>query len=596
MTELKTEFLEHPGAPPPPAHAASGSGSVPGQPPEPAPPGASGTSRSGATGSGVDVPLGGGGTPPSGTQSELVPGMRLGRYKIIRRLGEGGMSAVFEAVHVDIHKPVAIKVLSKQLAQQEDAQVRFLREAAAASRLQHPHVVDVADFGTEEGRSFLVMELMRGEDLAQHIQRVGPMAVDALADVMLPICAGVQAAHEMKIVHRDLKPQNIFLCRTAMGGIVPKVLDFGISKVVDAETAALTHSGMMMGTPYYLSPEQIIQNSADHRSDQYALGVILYECATGRRPHEAETLYGILNSITQGSYPRPRALAPGLPESFETLILRTLAQDASRRFPSVHALGKALLAYASDRQRVIWQDYFATAPDLEPFGFEPPLVSAPQGGRGTPGSTEVLRGGGAGTPAATRMLPEGLGTPSSGGYRASGLRTGALTGPLGSFGEDLELPAGTRRRGTMWVAMGGVSVVVAAGLAWVLTSGSPTSKVSATPSPVRGAGAAAGPGAGAPELPPPVATKPEVADIAVPQPAPPPVAPREVTAEGTEVSARTGRRDKSERAGRAERTKSTAASKPAAPVEDKPTPTAPPPAEAPRARSVERSGNAPILP
>ena len=212
MSELKTESLEK-------LAASASSGEVPSAS------AAAGAPQANAADAGSGPSSGGGGghTPPTGSLAEVVPGTQLGRYKIIRRLGEGGMSTVFEAVHIDIHKPVAIKVLSNALAQQEEAQVRFLREAAAASRLQHPHVVDVADFGTDAGRSYLVMELMRGEDLAQHIQRKGVLSAEALADVMLPICAGVQAAHDMKIVHRDLKPQNIFICKTHMGGTVPKV-------------------------------------------------------------------------------------------------------------------------------------------------------------------------------------------------------------------------------------------------------------------------------------------------------------------------------------------------------------------------------------
>jgi eukaryotic-like serine/threonine-protein kinase len=529
---------------------------------------------------------GGGHTPPSGSLAEVVPGTQLGRYKIIRRLGEGGMSTVFEAVHIDIHKPVAIKVLSNALAQQEEAQVRFLREAAAASRLQHPHVVDVADFGTDAGRSYLVMELMRGEDLAQHIQRKGVLSAEALADVMLPICAGVQAAHDMKIVHRDLKPQNIFICRTHMGGTVPKVLDFGISKVVDAEAAALTHSGMMMGTPYYLSPEQIIQNLADHRSDQYALGVILYECATGRRPHEAETLYGILNSITQGSYPRPRALRPEMPEAFEAIILRTLAQDANRRFPTVHALGAALMGFASEKQRMIWSDYYSGATMYDSTEFVPPVVT-PSAGKS--GSTELLRNDGSGSMPhnATRMLPEAM-------QSGSGVRNRPVapeqTGRVSFADNDDDAISAIQGRPKGVIIAGVAAAVVLIGILIYAFSGSkkaPELPVQAAAVP-KSESAAPVPAA----MPPPVATKP----VAAPEPVAEPARVEEVAKAAVEAKAAvpvaesgSSRRDRdSASRGHSEKT----ATAPTIKVGGDPAAAAPP---GKKGVGSEKSGNAPIL-
>ena len=568
MSELKTESLEIAVAQAPP-------GDVGGASCDAAP-----VESTGDDGSGPSVSPGSGNPPPSSSLAEVVPGTQLGRYKIIRRLGEGGMSTVFEAVHIDIRKPVAIKVLSNALAQQEEAQVRFLREAAAASRLQHPHVVDVADFGTDAGRSYLVMELMRGEDLAQHIARKGPLPAEALADVMLPICAGVQAAHDMKIVHRDLKPQNIFICKTHMGGTVPKVLDFGISKVVDAEAAALTHSGMMMGTPYYLSPEQIIQNLADHRSDQYALGVILYECATGRRPHEAETLYGILNSITQGSYPRPRALRPEMPETFEAIILRALSQDASRRFPSVHALGAALMAFASNKQRMIWADYYLSVPMGDSTDFHPPVV-APSAGKS--GSTELLRNEGSGSMHnATRMLPEA--TPS-GQRRPSQSRTDRVAAV--DADEDVIASLQGRSKGKTVGAVAAAVVVVGV-LIYVFTgkSSPPVAEKAALKT------EAAAPVV-APALPDPVDIKAAAAPPVAPEPAKPwPVvepspAPstqppsRHVSSGASSRNARDGSRH-----GRSEKPS-------ASPSGAKPDPSAQ--GAAAGRRGVEKSGNVPIL-
>jgi serine/threonine-protein kinase len=294
--------------------------------------------------------------------SSLEPGTLLGKYQIVCRLGSGGMGSVYEAVHVDIAKPVAIKTLSMRLASEPRAQARFLREAAAACRLNHPHVVDVTDYGAEAGITFIAMELLRGEDLGALLAREpSGMAVESTADIMLAVCAGVFAAHEAGVIHRDLKPQNIFLAHTPVGDVVPKVLDFGISKLLDERLSeSLTGTGTVMGTTPYLSPEQVAGHPIDGRSDQYTLGVILYECVTGRRPHDGDSLFSIMRSIAEGKFVRPRQLRPDLPAPFEAVILRAMGHPPDRRYESVHALGQALLPFASPKGKVIWSDYFTT--------------------------------------------------------------------------------------------------------------------------------------------------------------------------------------------------------------------------------------------
>jgi eukaryotic-like serine/threonine-protein kinase len=292
----------------------------------------------------------------------LLPGMILGKYQIVQRLGSGGMGSVYEAVHRDISKPVALKTLAARLASEPQAQARFLREAASASRLTHPHVVDVTDFGSDGGITYLVMELLRGEDLAAALVRE-PMGlpVERLTDIMLAVCAGVFAAHEVGVIHRDLKPPNIFLSHGSLDDIVPKVLDFGISKMLDEKmSSTLTGTGTVIGTTPYLSPEQVAGRPVDARSDQYSLGVILYECATGRRPHEGENLFAIMRSIADGRFRRPRDLRPDMPPAFEAVVLRAMSHDPARRFESVHAVGHALLPFASPRRQVLWGEYFGT--------------------------------------------------------------------------------------------------------------------------------------------------------------------------------------------------------------------------------------------
>ena len=293
-------------------------------------------------------------------QGMLRPGVVLGKYRIVGQLGSGGMGSVYEAVHTGIGKPVALKTMTAALANDPRAEQRFLREAAAASRLEHPHVVDVTDFGSDSGVIYIVMELMRGEDLAALVQRA-PAGLDVsfVADVMLPVCAGVFAAHEKGVIHRDLKPQNVFLARTALGDVVPKVLDFGISKLIDEQAnSALTNSGSVMGTTHYLSPEQVTGMPIDGRSDEFALGVILYECVTGRRPHEGETIFTIMRAISDGRFTRPMAVRPDLPPQFEAVILKAMSNRPDGRFPTVHDMGRALLPFASPKGRVMWAEYF----------------------------------------------------------------------------------------------------------------------------------------------------------------------------------------------------------------------------------------------
>ena len=323
------------------------------------------TERSGARppSGGSDSPLR---PPASGDAEALPPGTLLGKFRIVRRLGSGGMGAVYEATHTGIGRAVAIKVMNAALAAEPRAEERFLREAAAVSGLQHPNVVTVTDYGTEGGISYLVMELLRGEDLDALLRRA-PQGLDPslVADIMLAVTAGVFAAHQAGIIHRDLKPQNIFLARTPLDEMVPKVVDFGISKRVDETASALTSKGAVIGTMHYLSPEQVLGKDIDARSDQYALGVILYECLTGRRPHEGETMFAILRSIGEGTFTRPRGRRPDLSEPLEAIVLRAMSLHPDYRFASVHELGRALLPFASPKRRVAWADYFQSSPSLD---------------------------------------------------------------------------------------------------------------------------------------------------------------------------------------------------------------------------------------
>ncbi|HXU01616.1 MAG TPA: serine/threonine-protein kinase, partial [Polyangia bacterium] len=307
----------------------------------------------------------------------LTPGTMLGRYEIRRQLGRGGMGAVYEAVHRDLKKRVAVKVLSAALASNDEAKQRFLREGEAASRIRHPHVVDVTDVGTDGALTYLVMEFLEGEDLSRRLAR-GPLTPREAADIMLPVLAGVGAAHEEGVIHRDLKPENIFLASARhRAGVQPKVLDFGVSKLSGAGAMALTGTAATFGTPFYIPPEQLRgARQADHRSDQYALGVVLYEAVTGQRPFQADNVFSVLRAIGDGDYPPPRAVRADLPPAFEAIVVRAMRLEAAERFPSLRALGAALLPFASDNARVLWADDFGSAGDA-PGSVHASATSAP---------------------------------------------------------------------------------------------------------------------------------------------------------------------------------------------------------------------------
>ncbi len=293
----------------------------------------------------------------------LRPGTILGRYEIRRLLGQGGMGRVYEAEHRDLKKRVAIKTLLPALAASGDSRERFLREGEAVSRIRHPHVIDVTDVGTEGTVIYLVMEYLEGEDLARFIARQGFLTPAQAVEIMLPVAAAIATAHEQGVIHRDLKPENVFLSRMAHGAIQPKVLDFGISKVLGGGSRGrpLTGTATTMGTINYLPPESLnAARDADARSDQYGLGTILYECVTGQRAFDEASFYQVLKNIAEGRFVRPSELRPGLPGRLESSILRAMSLDPAARFESVRHFGASLLELAGDSIRGTWSPYFGS--------------------------------------------------------------------------------------------------------------------------------------------------------------------------------------------------------------------------------------------
>ncbi len=275
-----------------------------------------------------------------------------GKYRIEEIIGEGGMGAVFAATHTLTSKRVALKWMLPELATDQAAVQRFMREAQAAGRIDHPNVVAIFDVGEHEDSMFLVMEYLYGETLTA-AERRGGLEARQVIQVLLPAMRGVAAAHAKGVVHRDLKPDNIFLCRGPDGSFrEPKVLDFGISKVSSTGEGQpmnprLTRTGAVMGTPYYMSPEQIRGSSeVDERTDVYAFGVILYEALTGHVPFDADAYSALILEIATGTPTRPRELRPELPQALETVVLKAMAREPEQRYQSVESLARALEPFA----------------------------------------------------------------------------------------------------------------------------------------------------------------------------------------------------------------------------------------------------------
>jgi eukaryotic-like serine/threonine-protein kinase len=270
-------------------------------------------------------------------------GTRLAAYRVLRLLARGGMGVVYEAEHAEFGR-VALKTVEPSLTG-TSAWPRFLREARALQRVQHPHVVRVFEAVFDE-QPFIAMELLEGETLASSIAREGALPLSRLVALFAPILSAVAGIHAAGVLHRDLKLGNVMLAQRN-GGDEPILLDFGISRLVDdpADEISLTHSEAVLGTPRYLSPEQTLNaKAASPLSDQYALGVMLYETATGERPFSGASTYEVMHAILNRPLAAPSQLAPELPPEFDAIVLRAMNRDPSQRFASVAALRSALLA------------------------------------------------------------------------------------------------------------------------------------------------------------------------------------------------------------------------------------------------------------
>jgi len=269
-----------------------------------------------------------------------------GKYRLLRPLGEGGMGVVWLAEHVRLGRPLAVKLLRADLADNPRTLQRFHQEAVAASRIGNPHIVEVIDLGSAPNNApFIVMELLEGRTLYDVLQQQPVLPIGRAVDILCQVLSGLAAAHAKNIVHRDLKPANVFLTRYGNREDFVKLVDFGVSKILDSD-AQLTRSGALLGTPTYMAPEQVLaRRRLDHRVDLWAAGVILYMALTGRRPHEAPTRNELLVRIVNSDVKPIRPQRREVDEALERAVLRALERDVDRRWPSAEAFREALLPY-----------------------------------------------------------------------------------------------------------------------------------------------------------------------------------------------------------------------------------------------------------
>jgi eukaryotic-like serine/threonine-protein kinase len=340
------------------------------------------------------------------------------RYRLIRKVGEGAMGEVYEAEHLHLQRRVAVKLLQRKISSDPEVRARFQREARSTTGLGHPNVVDTIDFGfAADGQPFLVMEWLDGENLDARISR-GLLDVTTALDIAQQACAGLAAAHARGIVHRDLKPANLFLTRDHRNALLVKVLDFGIAKLRLHETK-LTATGVLIGTPSYMAPEQAEGSAVDARTDVYALGVILYEMLIGAVPFDGDTPLSVLHQHTSRPPPSLLARAPerAISEQLDAIVMRCLAKRPDDRFATMHELAAAIAAAGGATARSasgVASTTSTASSAAKPLPTIPPTFHAPDAIRPNAAMGDV-----AATTRRTWVVPALLGTIAIAGAAAA---------------------------------------------------------------------------------------------------------------------------------------------------------------------------------
>jgi eukaryotic-like serine/threonine-protein kinase len=358
-------------------------------------------------------------------ETDPLVGQRMAeRYLVIRKLGEGGMGDVYLGEHEEIEKRVALKVLKHEYSTRADVVARFKQEAISASRIKHPNVVDVFDFGQlEDGRFFLVMELLEGKDLADMLAHEGVLPPDRGLGIALQMCRALIAAHAKGVVHRDLKPENVFLSKTEDGEETVKLVDFGIAKLRDVssdgtqeERRKLTKTGMIFGTPEYMAPEQAAGKNVDDKVDVYATGIILFEMFSGRVPFSGDTFMAVLTAHMTDPVPPIREFCPDtrISQQLEQVILKALAKKPSERHSSIAAFAEALLETPEGQADGSFRlSRVATPGDLAPGGRPERMTEDAARANSTPdanrtGSTQLTVSAGVAAPSRNKWVVGGL--------------------------------------------------------------------------------------------------------------------------------------------------------------------------------------------
>jgi serine/threonine-protein kinase len=365
----------------------------------------------------------------------FAPAMMIGpNLRLERMLARGGMGSVWIAEHLGLRTKVAVKFIDETVAADPSAVLRFSREAEAAAQIKSPHVVQIYDHGLIDDRvPYIVMELLDGTSLGEHLHRCETLGTRATAAILSQVARALSKAHELGIVHRDIKPDNVFLTDSD-GEIFVKVLDFGIAKLTDDTALAMTSTGAAMGTPYYMSPEQIVSaKSVSGATDLWALGVVAYECLTGVRPFRADTYGGLCVEISRGVFAPATEMRRDLPRAVDAWFRRALHVDPAERFASARELAEQFQEVVGLSRREV-----VAAPAM--------LRAAPAPGRG---SSRDEHPSGAATATVHR---EHASWPS---LRAA------------SLGSDVHPEPRSSRR-SQWPLWMGAIVLVLAGIVWIM--------------------------------------------------------------------------------------------------------------------------------